>query len=129
MSEQKTLKVLFIDDEELMRDVAELMFEDMGWQVHIASSGPEGLDIYKEHKDSIDIAILDFSMPKMNGIETAEALREIEQDVKIVIISGLVSDDHLEEFRDKGDVGFLAKPFLYEDLVDCIDQTYPDLLK
>lgn len=129
MPQTKELQVLFVDDEELMRDVAELMFEDIGWKAHIAKSGQEGIDLCNKNKNEIDIAILDFSMPHMNGVEAAEALREIKKDLKIVIISGLVSDKDLEDVRSRGEIGFLAKPFLYEDLIDCIDQTYPELLK
>ncbi len=123
----RELNVLFIDDEELMRDVARLMFEDIGWKGYIAEDAKKGIDLYTEHNHEIDLVIVDFSMPDMNGVETARALKQINDDAKIVVISGLVCDDQLAELEAGHALGFVSKPFLYEDLLDCIDQNFPDL--
>lgn len=127
MERMKNLNVLFIDDEELMRDVARLMFEDIGWKGHIASTAGEGVKTFRDLQDEIDLVIIDFSMPEMNGMQTARALKEINADVKIVLISGLICDEEIQEQKDIGTVGFMSKPFLYEDLIDCIEQNFPDL--
>ncbi|MCB0334246.1 MAG: response regulator [Bdellovibrionales bacterium] len=120
----QNLTVLFIDDEELMRDVASMMFEDVGWKSILATGGKNGVDLYKEFQDEIDVSIIDFSMPEMNGIETAQAIRNLNEKAKIIMISGLVSDDDLSDLADgEHKVAFLAKPFHFEDLVDCVSET------
>ncbi len=120
----ENLTILFIDDEELMRDVASMMFEDVGWKSILATGGHNGVELYEKYQDDIDIAIIDFSMPEMNGVETAQAIRDMNSSAKIIMISGLITDEDLSDLAH-GDmkVPFLAKPFHFQDLVACVSES------
>ena len=109
--------ILFIDDEELMRDVASMMFEEVGWTAFFASSGDQGIDLLRNHREEIDLAIIDFSMPQKNGVETALELREICPTLPILVISGLISEEELGPLADQEGIAFLRKPFHLQALL------------
>ncbi|MGE0084610.1 MAG: diguanylate cyclase [Desulfococcaceae bacterium] len=88
MSEQK-LKILVVDDEPFVRDMLEsiLRSAEMPVEVETADNGGEALDRYRQHPDT-DLIISDINMPVMNGLELIRNLRNISQDVPIIILTG-----------------------------------------
>ena|SRR5579864_1065414 len=87
MSTQPTL--LCIDDEENGLKMRKWLFETEGFQVFTALDGLTGIDLFKAH--SIDAVILDYSMPKMDGIAVAETLKKLRSSVPIIMLSGYPS--------------------------------------
>lgn len=73
MSGQPT--VLCIDDEENGLRVRRWLFEAEGFRVFTAADGPTGIDLFKSH--TVDVVILDYSMPKMDGITVAQTLKKL----------------------------------------------------
>ena len=59
--------ILFVDDEEIIRDVGEKILNEMGYEVILAGSGREAIEIYEKEKSRIDLVILDLIMPDMGG--------------------------------------------------------------
>lgn len=111
--------ILLIDDEAVIRRVARRMVEKGGYQVTVAHDGKEGVAKYKESPEAFDLVMLDLIMPEMNGVETAEHLREIDSDVKILFMSGYGLHDHPELSRsDEHD--FIQKPFQTEVILQKI---------
>lgn len=84
MSAQPTL--LCIDDEENGLRVRKFLFESEGFRVFTAHDGPTGIDLFKTHP--VDAVIVDYSMPNMDGIEVAEALKKMRSEVPIIMLSG-----------------------------------------
>jgi PAS domain S-box-containing protein len=84
MSTQPTL--LCIDDEENGLKMRKWLFEAEGFQVFTALDGLTGIDLFKAH--SVDAVILDYSMPKMDGIAVAETLKKLRPAVPIIMLSG-----------------------------------------
>ncbi|MCB0353975.1 MAG: response regulator [Bdellovibrionales bacterium] len=109
--------ILFIDDEELMRDVASMMFEEVEWKAYFAASGKEGIDLYRSHQAEIDLAIIDFSMPEKNGVETALELRTMNPELPILIVSGLITEQELGPLAGQDGIAFLRKPFHLQSLL------------
>lgn len=103
--------ILIIDDEEIVRNVARDILHELGYDVLLASSGKEGVKIYADKKNAIDLVILDMIMPEMGGKETFKKLKEINPDVKILISSGYSKDSHEEVILDAGEAGFIQKPY------------------
>jgi len=108
--------ILVIDDEDGVRDITKEQLETLGYKVLVASSGIEGLDIYKKDMDKIDLILLEMIMPKMTGKETLDALRKIKANVKVVLMSGFSQDNKSAEILQKGIMGFLQKPFMLSEL-------------
>ena len=71
---------LIIDDEEPIRKVLEKILEDLGYDVCKAENGKEGVDIYREQHDDIDLVLLDMIMPVMDGKDCLTEMHKISPD-------------------------------------------------
>jgi signal transduction histidine kinase/ActR/RegA family two-component response regulator len=114
--------ILVIDDEEITRNVARDILHELGYDVLLASGGKEGIKIYADKKDVIDLVILDMIMPEMGGKETFKKLKEINPDVKILISSGYGQDSLPEQVMDDGEAGFIQKPYNINEIAAIIKE-------
>ncbi len=106
--------ILVIDDEEMIRESLSDILQSLGYEVLMADSGKEALRLLKEKK-AVHLAIVDFAMPQMNGIETIKLIRGINPKIKILLSSGHADRDRIMEEKIPID-GFLAKPYHITDL-------------
>ncbi len=109
--------VLVVDDEEIVRNLANRMIEQAGFSVLTAHDGEEAIRLYRKHRDEIDCVVLDLTMPKMNGEETFRALREIRPDVRVILSSGYPEAEATERFAGHGLAGFIQKPYRFDTLM------------
>ncbi len=112
--------VLVVDDEESVRFMAQRSLEKVGFKVLLAKDGMHALEIYSENPDAVDVVLLDLIMPRMDGEETLEALREKQPDLPVLMTTGY-SQDHVKRlFGDMPQVSFIDKPFKPQSLVNAI---------
>ncbi|NOR05158.1 MAG: response regulator, partial [Deltaproteobacteria bacterium] len=83
-----TETVLFVDDEEMIRDVGGALLRQMGYKVLSAGNGKEAVEVYSNNKDKIDMVILDMIMPEMGGDKAYDKMKEINPDIKVLLSSG-----------------------------------------
>jgi signal transduction histidine kinase len=106
-----TENILIVDDEDTVRNTISLMLKNLGYQVYLASSGMEAIEMYQRHKAEIDLIILDIIMPQMDGQQTYIQIMRINPDVKVLICSGYSQHNSIKEMLlDEGVVGFMRKP-------------------
>jgi PAS domain S-box-containing protein len=103
--------ILLVDDEKGTIQVEELMLKELGYQVIPALSGKQAVDLYREKMVDLDLVALDMIMPEMNGRDTYDALKKINPNVKVLLVSGYSLNKQIEELMDKGCNGFIQKPF------------------
>ncbi len=103
--------ILVIDDEKVVRTMLETHLEEMGYTVFIAMDGEEGVDIFQKKHDTIDLVILDLVMPKKSGRDAFNAIKNIDSNAKVLLMSGFSRDSHMEDLLKEGAVGFIQKPF------------------
>lgn len=84
--EKDMAKILIVDDEEDVRIALKQVLERAGYEVSVAATGNEGLDLMK--RDAADLVITDVIMPGIDGITTARKIREKYRDTRIIVISG-----------------------------------------
>ena len=108
--------VLFVDDEDMIIEIAEEMFEQLGYKVLIARSGKEAIETYEKNKDNIDIVLLDMIMPDMSGSDTYDRMKELDPDIKVLLSSGYSLEGRATEILDRGCNGFIQKPFKMKEL-------------
>ena len=108
---RKTGTVLVVDDEEIVRDVVSVMLRNTGFDVLVASSGDQALEIFAEEQEQITAVIMDLTMPGTDGQTTFERMREIQPEVKVVLSTGYAGDDIVERYLEEGFAGFLHKPY------------------
>jgi CheY-like chemotaxis protein len=106
-----TEAILLVDDEEGTIRVEKLMLRELGYRVVPALSGKEALTLYKEKMIDLDLVALDMIMPEMNGKDTYDALKRINPNVKVLLVSGYSLNKQIEELMDQGCNGFIQKPF------------------
>jgi len=109
--------VLVIDDEANVREVAQRMLELAGFRVLLAESGRDALAVYREQGQTIDVVLLDMTMPELDGRETYRELAAIRPDVRVVLTSGYSEQEAFSEWGGEGLAGFLQKPYRPADLV------------
>ena len=114
--------ILLVDDEDMIINVGQKMLEKLGYSVLIARSGKEALDMYGKQGEEIDLIILDMIMPEMNGGETYDRVKEIDQGAKVLLSSGYSINGQAQEILDRGCNGFIQKPFTLKGISQKISE-------
>ncbi len=109
--EHGTGTVLVVDDEAAIRMVARAILEFAGYSTLIAADGEEGVRVFRDAGGTIDLVLLDMSMPRMSGIEVLAELKKIDPAVKVLVTSGFSLDEKVRKALDRGAAGFIGKPF------------------
>ena len=121
--------VLFVDDESMIVEVGRGIIQKLGYNVLVAGSGKEAIDIYKENQEKIDIVILDMIMPDSGGGITFDRLKEINPETKVLLSSGYSIDGQASEILERGCNGFIQKPFnmgcLSKKIREILDKEQP----
>jgi two-component system, cell cycle sensor histidine kinase and response regulator CckA len=112
--------ILFVDDDELIREVVADIFGEVQWSVITVGSGREAVDIFRKSKNDIGLVLLDFSLQDMSGDKTLELLREIDPHVKVIVSSGYAEEDVMSHFSSTKVIGFIEKPYAYAELVEMV---------
>jgi PAS domain S-box-containing protein len=109
------LRILLVDDDELIRDILPPMIEQLGHRVEIASSGLEALRRLDAGLE-VDLVILDHNMPGMTGAETLPRLFQLRPTVRVLISTGFLDTDLKILLADFPAVATLQKPFSLDEL-------------
>jgi signal transduction histidine kinase/CheY-like chemotaxis protein len=108
--------VLVVDDDDYVLQAVYVALESYGYSVLLANSGAAAIELFEEHRDHIDLVLLDMLMPGMSGEETFRALLAIQPDVKVLLSTGYAPDEAAQRFTEDGLVGFLRKPYEPDEL-------------
>jgi PAS domain S-box-containing protein len=124
-----TETILFIDDDAAIREIATEMLAQHGYTTLTAASGEEGLELYRDRKGEIDLAVVDLNMPGMGGLKCIQALKTMGPDIPILIISGYSPKGILRQRLEEECRGFILKPFEISDLLirmrQALDEARP----
>lgn len=117
-------KVLLIDDEEFLLEMASELLQHLGYTVETAIDGKEALDLYKKGLESGQkhtVVIMDLTIPGgMGGKETIRELKKIDPDAKTIVSSGYATDPILSNFKEYGFDAMLPKPYEVEELAKIL---------
>lgn len=111
-----TERILIVDDEFSVRNVLMLSLQHLGYDVQVAASGPEALELYRANERGFDLVILDMLMPQLPGEKVFARLKELDAAVRVLLISGFASQEAVRSVLSSGGLGFIQKPFTIEDL-------------
>jgi len=119
-------KVLVMDDEKKIRDVAGEMLSVLGYESDFARDGAEALDMYIQNLEEgkpFDLVIMDLTIPGgMGGKETIKRLLKIDPKVKAIVSSGYSNDPVMSYYREYGFSGVVSKPYKIEELAEVISK-------
>ena len=113
-------RVLIMDDEEMVAEVAQEMLENIGYTATLTASGHDAIHAFKTAEttaEPFDAVILDLTVPGgMGGAEAVGHIKQIRANVPVLVMSGYADDSVLARYRDYGFDGVLPKPFMIPDL-------------
>ena len=126
----KNLTILYVEDEENIKEVVNSIFKQIFKNFIVASDGQEGLDLYIKYQDEIDVVVTDINMPNMNGLDMSIEIRKISTTVPIIITTAHNDKEFLHKAINVGINKFVTKPMDMKFLLDSIKQVVePILLK
>ena len=117
-------RILVIDDDELVLESVQIVLEDDGHEVGVAENGKVGLELLGQQR--FDLVITDIFMPEKEGIETLIDIKQADQSIRVLVISGGGRDAeqimYLEQAEMLGADATLAKPFLTSELKQAVNR-------
>jgi putative nucleotidyltransferase with HDIG domain len=118
VKEAADTRILFVDDEEAILDVAREFFQIKGYRVFTAGNGLEALEILG--RERIDCCFSDINMPQMDGLELADHIRQRDNSIPVIIMTGYPSLDNTIRTLKNGVVDFLIKPVNLNQMEICV---------
>jgi len=116
--------VLVVDDEETVRAVTARILATLGFTAVLASDGKEGLDLYIKDPARFTLVLLDLTMPHMDGEETFRQLRQLNPNVRVILMSGFNQQEAISRFTGKGLAGFVQKPFEVGSIMTAVREAF-----
>ncbi len=105
------IKILIVDDEEGVRISLKKVLHRDGYDIVLAETGLEAIDIVRKHVNEIETVISDFKMPGLDGLETLTEIGKLNPEIIRIILTGYATLDRAIESVNSGIDGFLTKPF------------------
>jgi len=118
------MKLIVADDSRLIRGIIEKTATAIGFEVLQAANGKDALNHLEAGGKEINLVLLDWNMPMMNGIEVLKNMRADDRfkEIPVLMVSTESENDKIKEAIDAGAHGYLTKPFNAEKLTDAIHQ-------
>jgi PAS domain S-box-containing protein len=121
--------ILLVDDAPEILEMATRLLNDANYRVIAASNAKDALELYEKHRCEIRLVLLDLIMPEIGGKQCLEALRNMDPNVKVLVITGYTQRGMTQELTDAGARDFILKPFdtpqLLEKIRKIIDEGLP----
>lgn len=115
-----TERILFVDDEQPIRDMSKRLIESLGYRVEVRSNGIEALELFKASPESFDLIITDMTMPNMTGDQLAEQLMSIRPDIPVILCTGFSSRIDEKKSSEMGIRALALKPMVKNDIARII---------
>jgi CheY-like chemotaxis protein len=112
--------LLVVDDEEGVRGVLSAWMRSHGFAVWLAASGQEALELYRRHRETIDVVLLDVRMPGLDGPQTLAGLQEVSPQIRCCFMSGDPGGYTEKGLRDLGAAAVLPKPFRLPEVAQVL---------
>lgn len=121
------MKFMVVDDSEVIREKINNVLNAEDFE--IVGSAQNGLEAVEQFKDlQPRVVTMDITMPKMDGLETIEAMMKIDDSVRILVVSALSDKATLIKAMSLGAYGFLCKPFTDIDLAEAVEELIEDIV-
>ncbi|MBI9098995.1 MAG: response regulator [Spirochaetaceae bacterium] len=122
MDESGKIKILFIDDENLICTMAGDVLEFFGFNVETFKDSSQALECFKSNPRQYDIIVTDQKMPGMTGYEMLSRISEIRDDIPKILCTGY--SEEVDDFKNSliGIDAFFLKPYHFEDLIEQINK-------
>ena len=116
------MKAIVADDSRVMRSIIEKGVKSLGYETLHAGNGQEVLEILDKEPGGVDLILLDWNMPVLNGFATLLRIREnpLHRDIPVIMVSTESEDEKVEQALNAGARGYIPKPFTLDSLAAAI---------
>ncbi len=115
--------ILFVDDEEMLRSLAQRALEPLGYHVLLAPDGLEAVRMFRENMGGIDLVILDLSMPRKGGEDAFKEMHALDARIPVLLCCGYDEGSAQKKTNGSRFAGYLSKPFGVGTLIDKVRST------
>lgn len=116
----KTISVLYVEDDDLIRNQTKSMFDNLFNEVFVAENGKLGLELFEQHQDKIDVVVSDINMPVMDGLTMSSMIRNIDKNRAIILITAYTDEDFLLRSLEVNIDKYITKPLKIKELAMAI---------
>jgi len=116
------IKILVVDDEEIMRNLLDKLLSIEGYNILTAVDGQDALEVIA--KENVDLVVSDMKMPRMDGFELLKNLRNNYPDIGVVIMTGYGDTYTVKDALLLGADEYLSKPFKRLELLSVVEKAY-----
>jgi two-component system, cell cycle sensor histidine kinase and response regulator CckA len=115
--------ILLIEDEELLRNFLRSILTARGYTVLIAIDGEEGVDMFLQHKDEIDLVVTDYGLAGLSGDEVFRKIHSIDPHARVILASGYIDPDARAALLRSGVRRFIQKPYMTGEVLEAVRAT------
>lgn len=116
--QQKIMDILVVDDQPGVRYLLDIVINESGHKAYTAQNGLEAVELARTIRP--DLVFMDVRMPIMGGLEALARIKSITPETEIIIMTAYGSDETIEEAKNLGALGCMAKPFDIDDIKNFI---------
>jgi two-component system response regulator (stage 0 sporulation protein F) len=113
-------KVLIVDDQFGIRTLLNEVLQKEGYEIHQASNGFQALHIMEKHAP--DLVLLDIKIPGMDGLEILKKMKEMDPEIRVIIMTAYGELDMIEETKKHGALDHFSKPFDIGEIQEAVKQ-------
>ena len=110
--------VMVVDDEAAIREITKSALESYGYRVLTAADGIEAIAVFAQHRDDVQVLLIDIMMPYLDGLSTIQAIRKMKPGVRVIVSSGLKTD--VGDADEPGGPLMLPKPYTTDQLLRAL---------
>ena len=118
----KTITILYVEDESSLQEDIFQNISPFVKKIIKASNGKEGLKIYLQNKEEIDVVLTDILMPEMNGIDMVDEIRQLDLSVPVIYSTAFSDNEYLKKTIQQSISGYIVKPIDIELLLQAIEK-------
>ena len=119
----KNITVLYVEDEEIIRDQTVTIFNNLFKKTFVADNGEDALELFKNNSDIIDILVTDINMPYLSGLELAERVHQIRPKLPIVLTTAFTDEEYLLKSLELDINKYMTKPLKIKELAVTIGES------
>ena len=117
-----TETILVIEDEEMLRNLLNVILKRKGYRPLFAQDGKAGVELFRQHQAEIALVLTDMGLPLISGVEVFRRIREIDPQVKVIMASGFIDPDMKSELFKAGLKSFIQKPYSPDEVLSRVRQ-------
>lgn len=119
----KNITILYAEDEKDLREVTHQILKGFTKKQYVAEDGAQGLELFKQHENEIDLIITDVNMPVLNGLEMVKEIKKLNMNIPIIVATAFSNKEYLLEAIDIGVDKYVLKPIDVAKLLQVMSQS------